>query len=105
MPTNRHWPSLANPPQLHIDDVHAWAVPLDLSQQAYAELFEMLASDERKRSSDFRFDDPRRRYVISRGALRRLLGAYLDLQPTAIQLTVDQNQKPRLAHNSASTGL
>ena len=33
MPTNRHWPPLAKPPELATDDVHAWAVPLDVSQQ------------------------------------------------------------------------
>ena len=32
MPTNRPWPPLAKPPQLGTDDVHAWAVSLDVPE-------------------------------------------------------------------------
>src|SRR5712675_1207757 len=73
MPPNRHWPPLAKPPDLHTDDVHAWAVSLDVPAPAYESLLALLASDERKRASEFRFDGPRRHYVIARSALRRLL--------------------------------
>jgi 4'-phosphopantetheinyl transferase len=105
MPPNRHWPRLAKPPELHTDDVHAWAVSLDVSQQAYDDLFGTLASEERKRASEFRFDDPRRRYVIARGALRRLLGTYLISHPSEIELTIDGNQKPILANQHAAAEL
>jgi 4'-phosphopantetheinyl transferase len=105
MPTNRHWPPLAKPPQLGTDDVHAWAVPLDVSQQAYDGLLATLAPDERERASDFRFDAPRWRYVIARGTLRTLLGAYLHLEPTEIELTIDENQKPYLAGKLAVADL
>lgn len=105
MPTNRHWPPLAKPPQLGTDDVHAWTVPLDVSQHAYDELFATLAANEIVRASDFRFEDPRRRYVVARGTLRQLLGDYLDLQPSAIELAVDSNQKPHLAGKNAGSGL
>ena len=105
MPTNRHWPPLAKPPQLGTDDVHAWAVPLDVSQHAYGGLLATLAPNEIVRASKFYFDDPRRRYVIARGTLRRLLGDYLNLQPTAIELAVDSNQKPHLAGKNAESGL
>jgi 4'-phosphopantetheinyl transferase len=105
MPTNRHWPLLAEPPELAPDDVHAWAVPLDVSRHAYEELLTTLASDERKRASDFRFDDPRRRYVIARGTLRELLGAYLHLEPAEIELAFDVNQKPHLTEKHAVSGL
>jgi 4'-phosphopantetheinyl transferase len=105
MPTNRHWPRLATPPELAPDDVHAWAVPLDVSQQTYEELLATLAPDERQRASEFRFDDPRRRYVIARGTLRRLLGVYLHLMPSDIELTSDANQKPHLASKHATSGL
>ena len=105
MPTNRPWPPLAKPPQLGTDDVHAWAVPLDVPKQTYEGLLATLAPDERQRASEFRFDDPRRRYVIARGTLRRLLGEYLHAEPTSIELTIDQNKKPRLASQHATANL
>jgi 4'-phosphopantetheinyl transferase len=105
MPTNRHWPPLAKPPQLGTNDVHAWAVPLDVSQQACEGLLATLVPDERQRASEFRFEDPRRRYVIARGTLRRLLGEYLHVEPTSIELTFDENQKPHLASQHATADL
>ena len=105
MPTNRHWPPLAKPPQLGTDEVHTWAVPLDVPEHAYAGLLATLAPDERQRANEFRFDDPRRRYVIARGALRRLLGEYLHAEPTSVELTIDQNQKPHLASQHATAEL
>jgi 4'-phosphopantetheinyl transferase len=105
MPTNRHWPPLASPPELAPDDVHAWVVRLDVSRQRYGELLTTLAADERKRASDFHFDDPRQRYVVARGTLRQLLGAYLRLEPRDIELTFDANQKPHLANKHAAADL
>ena len=105
MPTNRHWPLLAKPPELAADEVHAWAASLNVSQHAYGDLLATLASDERQRASEFRFDDPRRRYVIARGTLRKLLGEYLHAEPTSVELTIDQNQKPHLARQHATANL
>jgi 4'-phosphopantetheinyl transferase len=105
MQTNRHWPPIANPPELTAHDVHAWSVPLDVSQRAYDNLLVTLASNERERASEFRFDDPRRRYVITRGTLRRLLADYLHSLPTEIELTTDENQKPCLGTKHAPADL
>ena len=105
MQNNLHWPSLANPPELTAHDVHAWAVTLDMSQRACDGLLVTLAPNERERASEFRFDDPRRRYVITRGTLRMLLGAYLHSAPTEIELTTDENQKPRLASQHSAADL
>jgi 4'-phosphopantetheinyl transferase len=105
MTTNRHWPPLAKPPQLGTDDVHAWAVPLDVSPHKYDELFAMLVPGERERASEFRFDDPRRRYVVARSTLRKLLGLYLNEHPTEIEITIDEIQKPHLAVKHAAASL
>src|SRR3954451_16711337 len=105
MQTNRHWPPIANPPELTAHDVHAWAVPLDVSQRTYDGLVAMLAPNEVERAREFRFDDPRRRYVITRGTLRRLLANYLHAHPTEVELTIDENQKPQLANKHAPANL
>jgi 4'-phosphopantetheinyl transferase len=105
MPTNRHWPLRAKPPELAANEVHAWAVPLGVSQQACENLRTTLADDECARADDFHFEEPRRRYVIARGTLRRLLGQYLDLQPAEINLAIGRHQKPRLATKHEESGL
>jgi 4'-phosphopantetheinyl transferase len=105
MSNNLHWPSLALPPKLAADEVHVWAAPLDVSQRTYDAFLATLAPDERIRASAYRFDEPRRRYVVARGALRDLLGKYLAAPAAAIELAVESNQKPRLASQYTSSGL
>jgi 4'-phosphopantetheinyl transferase len=105
MPTRLHWPSIAAPPQLAADEVHVWAVPLDVSQRTYDGLLATLSLDEPARTAAYRFDEPRRRYVVTRGVLRQLLGKYLCEQASVIELIVDKDQKPRLASKYESTGI
>jgi 4'-phosphopantetheinyl transferase len=76
-----------------------------MRQPAADELARTLSSDERARASEFRFDDPRRRFVIARGALRRLLGEYLAVKADKVELALDNNQKPALADSHATFGL
>ena len=100
MPTNRHWPPLAKPPELAADDVHAWAVPLDVSQHAYESLLATLASDEAPAGERVPF---RRSQAALRDCPRhfaKLLGEYLHCEPTYVELTIDQNQKPHLARQA-----
>jgi 4'-phosphopantetheinyl transferase len=76
-----------------------------LSHPAHDSFLALLSSDELARTSTYRFDDPRRRFVIARGALRKLLGKYLDASPTAIEIGADQNQKPYLLDKHSKSGL
>jgi 4'-phosphopantetheinyl transferase len=105
MPTIRDWPPLAEPMELAMDDAHAWIVPLDMPLQAHDSLLATLSSDECARAAEFRFNVPRRRFVVVRGTLRQLLGKYLGRQPTDIELTIDANQKPSLSGEDALSGL
>jgi len=102
---NFRWPQINQPVPLAAGEAHVWAVPLDISQAVWATLWDTLSSDERERADDFRFDPPRERFVIARGVLRRLLGDYLRVAPTAIEIVVDDTGKPRLAPQHAAAGL
>src|SRR5437762_912487 len=93
-PMKTHWPNIEAPLELAVDEAHVWAVSLRVDRPMMDELWTTLTSDERKRADEFRFDDPRRRFVIARGALRRLLGEYLGVRPTAVEISLDANGKP-----------
>lgn len=105
MPINLHWPRLALPPELDTHSAHVWSVPLDVSQRTYDGLLATLATDEQSRASSFRFDEPRRRYVVARGALRQLLGLYLGIRPQHVALTVYENRKPCLAARQTAASI
>jgi 4'-phosphopantetheinyl transferase len=96
---------LEEPPALTADVAHIWGVPLDVPKQQYDDIRATLAPDEHDRANEFHFDDPRRRFIVARGALRRLLGGYLHLESTEIELTIDANQKPHLANKCAADDL
>lgn len=82
---------------------HLVAVPLETAGHRWDELWTLLSPEERQRADQFRFDAPRRSFVIARAALRTLLGRHLDLPPASVLLTVGPNGKPRLGveHNQS----
>ena len=86
-------------------EVHVWRVPLDPPEGEVARLRALLAPDETARADRFHFDRHRRRYLVGRGVLRRLLGAYLGRSPEALRFEYGEREKPRLAGRSAAPGL
>jgi 4'-phosphopantetheinyl transferase len=55
-----------------------------------------LASDEIDRAARFRFRSLRQSFIIARGALRHLLGHYLETQPANIRFSYGSNGKPAI---------
>src|SRR3954453_16474618 len=79
------------------NEVHVWSVDLD---RPAAQLAGALSEDELLRAAAFKVEDGRRNFVATRGALRILVGRYLDEDPAAIRFTVAKNGKPGLVHPS-----
>jgi 4'-phosphopantetheinyl transferase len=93
------------PPPLGAEDAHIWAVRLDGDPDRVTSSLEALSADERHRADEFRLERPRRQFVVTRSALRQLLGQYLNLPPTEIEFTFEAIAKPRLAQKHAPSGL
>jgi 4'-phosphopantetheinyl transferase len=75
-------------------EVHVWAVSLHGDSDAFAAL---LSPKERERAARFRFADHQRRFQIGHGALRAILGGYLDVDPSAVEFAQGPRGKPYLA--------
>lgn len=86
----------AEPPRLEPGEVHVWKIDLDLPGEGAAALSALLSADERQRADRFRFDRHRRRYIVSRAAARRLLGAYGERAAGAVELTYGAKGKPSM---------
>lgn len=82
-------------------EVHIWRVALDRAPDVTS-LEQHLAADERARADRFRFARDRRRYVVTRGVLRTLLGHMLRLPPEQIRLQYGPEGKPSLAPGHGS---
>jgi 4'-phosphopantetheinyl transferase len=77
-------------------EIHLWAIALDPPETRVRGLGELLSGDERARAERFHFDRHRRRFTVGRGALRELLGGYLDREPRGIELGYGEKGKPYL---------
>lgn len=75
--------------------VHLWRTNLDVS--AAAEKFPgSLSIAEQERAQKFALPELRQRYVHARTWLRKILGSYLQIEPNAVPLTMDDRGKPHI---------
>lgn len=89
----------AAPPErlrLGLDEVHLWRVRLDTRPGPLAAARAVLTPVEVSRAERLRFALQRDRAIAARGSLRRLLGAYLELDPRAVPLVTGRTGKPAL---------
>lgn len=77
--------------------VDVWEVSLDIDDAATAELATVLSNDESERANRFVEERARQQYVISRAAIREILGTYLARAPREITFTMIGAGKPVLA--------
>jgi 4'-phosphopantetheinyl transferase len=81
--------------------VDIWKVKI-CSENKLTDLFlQMLNKEETEKTSRYRNEEDKLRYIFGRGALRFLLGKYLNKLPNAIQFTIGADKKPMLNNNSA----
>ena len=87
-------------PSLTRGEVHLWRFPLTTSMPELAALQSLLAADEAQRA--VRLLDPHKAqaFIVGRGRLRQILGAYLQCDPAALDFAYNRNGKPALAGKS-----
>lgn len=85
-------------PLKEIDEmsVHLWSVPLDRFLTDLPDQLQCLSPEEKERAARFRFERDRKRYEISHGALRVILGLYLGRESHCVRLEICETGKPEL---------
>jgi 4'-phosphopantetheinyl transferase len=81
------------------DEIHVWTIALDAPAKE-SDLLAALAPDERVRAARFLAEHNRRRFVACRAALRRVLAARLDAEPSTIEFEYAPHGKPLLPNGS-----
>jgi 4'-phosphopantetheinyl transferase len=87
------------------DEIHVWRASLARADEVTSHLESLLSSDEKARSDRFHFPRDRHRYVVARGLLRELLGAYLQQTPASLEFRYAQHGKPFLGGRNPGSGL
>ena len=99
------WHEASAPPPLADNTVHVWQGPLDRDEDQLRQLTSTLSPEELARAERFHFRIDRRRWVVGRGLLRRLLGAYLGARPADVRLCYNSHGKPALTGESDRGGV
>lgn len=84
------------------NEVQLWRVDLEALAPGEIRLSQLLSSDEQMRARRFIVPRARQTFIITRGILRILLGAYSGTSPTRLEFSEFRNDKPAL---SSPTGL
>lgn len=82
-------------------ELHLWRVCSD--RQPLQQYQELLSLDEKERAQRFVIEEARRDFVITRGTLRELLGAYLSTRPGDIVLRNGVHGKPYVARDETES--
>jgi 4'-phosphopantetheinyl transferase len=96
--SSTHWDQIGN-------EIHVWHAELDREGQLLGQLEATLSPEEIARADRFHFANDRKRFVVARGLLRELLGAYLHLAPAGLEFAYGKHGKPSLSGGNASSGL
>jgi len=79
------------------DGVHVWRVRLDAPPDVVTDLAALLSDEEKARLGQGLRGQAGRRFVVAHGALRKILGRYLDQGPQQLRFVTDAQGKPYLA--------
>jgi 4'-phosphopantetheinyl transferase len=84
-------------PPLSPRQLHLWRICLDQPPAAATPAAECLSPDEQRRAARFVRQQDRERFATSHAALRMILGQYLGMPPSRVEIVADAGGKPRLA--------
>lgn len=76
--------------------IHLWCVPLDRFSMDRPNFTQYLSLEEKKRAARFRCEINRKRYEVSHGAIRVILGSYLRREPQSVRFELSETGKPGL---------
>ena len=79
-----------------------WRAALDRARAYIGPLERMLSVDEWQRAARFRSSHDRERFVITRGFLREVLGAYVQTDPADVQFDTGPKGKPSVRAGAAT---
>ena len=100
-PTPVSWQSSSHTLILALGAIHLWQVCLEVDSCQLKALNQQLSVDEQARSTRFRNQNDRERYIVAHGSLRTILSRYLETAPARLAFQHNAYGKPFL-HPSCS---
>ena len=83
-------------PPLLTSTIHVWTIPLCIAEDVFSTLRRVLSDDEQERASRFHFEKDARRFIVTRGSVRSILGAYTRSGAEDLRFFYSAEGKPSL---------
>ena len=83
-------------PDIGLKEVHLWNICLDQTGPSIDDFASILSEEEYNRANSYISETIRRRYIVSHGFLRIILGAYLNQDPSEVRIVSGPYGKPCL---------
>ena len=99
------WPTAVPDGMISSNEVHIWRFYQEETNSQIETLQGILSPDELARSEKFHFEKDRKKFILTRGILRKLLGSYLGKNPQQIRFNYTSFGKPFLAIDSENNNL
>lgn len=99
------WETTSAAISLAENEVHIWRTSLVKTFQEKTRLQTFLAADEIVRARSFLSQEQQERWIVARGTLRFLLGAYLGICPSRLSFLYNQYGKPTIGGEERAAGL
>ncbi len=102
---DREWRPPPTDLVLQKGEVHVWRMALEQPPDRIDTLAQSLSRGELARADRFHFERDRRRFIVSHGGLRQILGRYLNLEPKLLQFQAGPYGKPYITPEFFDTEL
>jgi 4'-phosphopantetheinyl transferase len=79
------------------DEIDLWRVNISANQSNIAKLLSLLKPDEIARANRYLQEKDRTRFIVSRAALRQILGKYTNQSAADIKFSIGTNKKPYIS--------
>jgi 4'-phosphopantetheinyl transferase len=93
------WARAPSSLSLEPGELDLWRIGLPQPEWIKGHCRQVLAADEAGRAARFRFPADRDRFLVTHGAIRHILAAYLNVSPGAVGFEYGSHGKPEIARN------
>jgi len=77
-------------------EIHLWVLNLKQPYYTFQNLKKLLNEEEKFKLNRYIFNSDKKRYVVSHGFLKKIIGKYLDINPNDVSFRISSLGKPRL---------
>src|ERR1700676_3533243 len=99
-PDNIQWTNASSCGYSLNKNIDIWRINVSSNLKSIDNLLSVLSPDEIARANRFFHLRDKNRHIISHGAMRNILGKYLNLQPSSIEFKDGINKKPYISNKT-----